>query len=101
MDASGVGLIEPNHVHTYRPLLSYVGGGQASMGDAERTQRSVIPRGCTWQRDSAPMFLAARVPEPHPAGTGLTQRRARASAADRTARVRRATSGLSSFQHCQ
>ncbi|TDY04776.1 sulfide:quinone oxidoreductase [Mycolicibacterium litorale] len=53
-----VGLIEPQHVHTYRPLLSYVGGGQASMGDAERTQRSVIPRGCTWVQDSAVMIDA-------------------------------------------
>jgi len=39
-------------VHTYRPLLSYVGGGQATMGDAERTQRSVTPRGCTWLQES-------------------------------------------------
>lgn len=48
-----VGVIEPQSVHTYRPLLSYVGGGQATMRSAERTQRSVTPRGCTWIRDSA------------------------------------------------
>jgi sulfide:quinone oxidoreductase len=48
-----VAVIEPNHVHTYRPLLSYVGGGQASMGAAERTQRSVTPRKSTWLHDSA------------------------------------------------
>jgi sulfide:quinone oxidoreductase len=48
-----VAVIEPQNVHTYRPLLSYVGGGQASMRNAERTQRSVTPRGCTWIRDSA------------------------------------------------
>jgi sulfide:quinone oxidoreductase len=48
-----VGVIEPQSVHTYRPLLSYVGGGQATMRAAERTQRSVTPRGCTWLRDSA------------------------------------------------
>ncbi|TFV55878.1 NAD(P)/FAD-dependent oxidoreductase [Mycobacterium sp. PS03-16] len=48
-----VAVIEPQHVHTYRPLLSYVGGGQATMRDAERTQRSVIPDGCTWLHDSA------------------------------------------------
>ncbi|PRC47775.1 pyridine nucleotide-disulfide oxidoreductase, partial [Mycobacterium sp. ITM-2017-0098] len=48
-----VGVIEPQSVHTYRPLLSYVGGGQASLRSAERTQRSVTPRGCTWVRDSA------------------------------------------------
>lgn len=47
-----VGVIEPQVVHTYRPLLSYVGGGQATMRAAERTQRSVTPRGCSWLRDS-------------------------------------------------
>ncbi|MET0475087.1 MAG: FAD/NAD(P)-binding oxidoreductase [Mycobacterium sp.] len=47
-----VAVIEPQSVHTYRPLLSYVGGGEASMGSAERTQRSVTPRGCTWIRDA-------------------------------------------------
>jgi sulfide:quinone oxidoreductase len=50
---TAVALIESQDVHTYRPLLSYVGGGQASMRSAERTQRSVTPRGCTWIRDSA------------------------------------------------
>jgi len=47
-----VAVIEPQHVHTYRPLLSYVGGGEASMREAERTQRSVIPKGCRWIQDS-------------------------------------------------
>jgi sulfide:quinone oxidoreductase len=47
-----VAVVEPQSVHTYRPLLSYVGGGKASMRSAERTQRSVTPRGCTWIRDS-------------------------------------------------
>ncbi|KUI31524.1 pyridine nucleotide-disulfide oxidoreductase [Mycobacterium sp. IS-1496] len=54
-----VALIEPQRVHTYRPLLSYVGGGQASMRDAERTQRSVTPRGCTWLQDSVVMIDAS------------------------------------------
>jgi len=48
-----VAVIEPQHVHVYRPLLSYVGGGEASMGAAERTQRSVTPRNSTWLQDSA------------------------------------------------
>lgn len=47
-----VAVIEPQAVHTYRPLLSYVGGGEASMRSAERTQRSVTPQGCSWIRDS-------------------------------------------------
>ncbi|WP_238422931.1 NAD(P)/FAD-dependent oxidoreductase [Gordonia sp. 'Campus'] len=48
-----VAVIEPQAVHTYRPLLSYVGGGQATLNDAERTQRSVTPDGVTWLRDTA------------------------------------------------
>ena len=48
-----VAVIEPQTVHTYRPLLSYVGGGQATMASAERTQRSVTPKGCTWIADTA------------------------------------------------
>ncbi|MCJ0890906.1 NAD(P)/FAD-dependent oxidoreductase [Rhodococcus sp. ARC_M5] len=50
---SDVAVIEPKQVHTYRPLLSYVGSGQASLAEAERTQRSVIPAGCRWLEDSA------------------------------------------------
>ncbi|MGK9273764.1 NAD(P)/FAD-dependent oxidoreductase [Williamsia muralis] len=48
-----VAVIEPQRVHTYRPLLSYVGGGQATLNDAERTQRSVTPEQCTWIQDTA------------------------------------------------
>jgi sulfide:quinone oxidoreductase len=50
---TSVAVIEPKSVHTYRPLLSYVGGGQASMRQSERTQRSVTPRMCRWLQDSA------------------------------------------------
>ncbi|WP_230990172.1 hypothetical protein [Rhodococcus oxybenzonivorans] len=46
-------------MHTYRPLLSYVGGGQASLRSAERTQRSVTPRRCTWLQDTALVVDAA------------------------------------------
>jgi len=49
----GVAVVEPLAVHTYRPLLSYVGGGQASRSSAERAQASVTPDGCTWLQDSA------------------------------------------------
>lgn len=48
-----VAVVEPQLVHTYRPLLSYVGGGQAPMRITERPQRSVTPRHCTWLVDSA------------------------------------------------
>jgi sulfide:quinone oxidoreductase len=54
-----VAVLEPQRIHTYRPLLSYVGGGQATLRDAERTQRSVTPKQCTWLQDSAVSVDAA------------------------------------------
>ncbi|MCP9274090.1 NAD(P)/FAD-dependent oxidoreductase [Mycolicibacterium arenosum] len=50
---SRVAVIEPLAVHTYRPLLSYVGAGQVAQSSAERTQESVTPRGCIWLQDAA------------------------------------------------
>ncbi len=47
-----VAIIEPQQVHTYRPMLSYVGSGQARLADAQKTQRSVTPDGCRWIEDS-------------------------------------------------
>ena len=46
-----VALIDPRQTHRYRPLLSYVGGGQATLDDLERPQAEVIPPGVTWYRD--------------------------------------------------
>ncbi|MDH3023655.1 FAD/NAD(P)-binding oxidoreductase [Gordonia alkanivorans] len=57
---SDVAIIEPQAVHTYRPLLSYVGGGQATLRDAERTQRSVTPESAAWLRDSVTSIDAVR-----------------------------------------
>ena len=48
-----IAIVEPQSVHTYRPLLSYVGAGQATKRAAERMQRSVTPRGCTWVQGTA------------------------------------------------
>lgn len=45
-----VALIDPKTVHRYRPLLSYVGGGQATLADLERPQASVVPSGVSWYR---------------------------------------------------
>ncbi|MCK8615788.1 NAD(P)/FAD-dependent oxidoreductase [Gordonia sp. C13] len=57
---SDIAIIEPQAVHTYRPLLSYVGGGQATLREAERTQRSVTPESATWLRDSVTSIDAGR-----------------------------------------
>jgi sulfide:quinone oxidoreductase len=43
-----VAVVAPDMVHRYRPLLNYVGGGQASMSSLTRLMASVIPDGCTW-----------------------------------------------------
>ncbi len=43
-----VALLDPIDVHRYRPLLSYVGGGQAQLTDLERPQASVIPKRVRW-----------------------------------------------------
>ena len=48
---SDVALIDPRQTHRYRPLLSYVGGGRATLSDLERPQAEVIPSGVTWYRD--------------------------------------------------
>ena len=46
-----VALVESEAVHRYRPLLNYVGAGEASMEDLERPAASVVPDGCTWIED--------------------------------------------------
>ncbi|GIG41791.1 NAD(P)/FAD-dependent oxidoreductase [Cellulomonas phragmiteti] len=46
-----VALVEPNHVHHYRPLLSYVAGGAATLDDLRRPQIEVVPRGVHWYPD--------------------------------------------------
>ncbi len=46
-----VALIESQTVHRYRPLLNYVGAGEATMASLEKPAAEVLPRGCTWIRD--------------------------------------------------
>jgi sulfide:quinone oxidoreductase len=47
-----VAVVSPSPVHRYRPLLNYVGAGEASMADLERPQRDVVPDGCRWIQDA-------------------------------------------------
>jgi sulfide:quinone oxidoreductase len=47
-----VAVVSPSPVHRYRPLLNYVGAGEAAMADLERPQRDVIPDGCRWIQDA-------------------------------------------------
>jgi sulfide:quinone oxidoreductase len=46
--AQDVALVESQAVHRYRPLLNYVGAGEASMASLERPAAEVVPGGCTW-----------------------------------------------------
>jgi sulfide:quinone oxidoreductase len=48
---SGVAVVEGQPVHRYRPLLNYVGAGEAGMSSLERAMGDLIPSGCTWIRD--------------------------------------------------
>jgi sulfide:quinone oxidoreductase len=49
--APDVAVIESQPVHRYRPLLSYVGGGEATMSTLSRPADRVVPDGCTTLRD--------------------------------------------------
>ncbi|WP_299443217.1 FAD/NAD(P)-binding oxidoreductase [uncultured Phycicoccus sp.] len=46
--AQDVAIVESESVHRYRPLLNYVGAGEASMALLERPAASVMPDGATW-----------------------------------------------------
>ncbi|MDT0165405.1 FAD/NAD(P)-binding oxidoreductase [Actinotalea sp. AC32] len=48
-----VALVEPKAVHHYRPLLSYVASGMATLEDLRRPQADVVPDGCRWYADEA------------------------------------------------
>ena len=50
--AQDVVVLEPSPVHRYRPLLNYVGAGQATPSDVERPMASVVPDGCRWVQDA-------------------------------------------------
>ena len=47
-----VAVVAPQPVHRYKPLLNYVGRGEATMADLERPMADVVPDGCTWIRDA-------------------------------------------------
>ncbi|NYE38144.1 sulfide:quinone oxidoreductase [Nocardioides cavernae] len=49
--APDVALVESETVHRYRPLLNYVGAGEAVMASLERAASDVVPDGCTWISD--------------------------------------------------
>lgn len=55
-----VAIVEPQQVHHYRPLLSYVGGGLATLADLRRPQSEVVPEGCRWYADEVTAIDPAR-----------------------------------------
>ena len=46
-----VAVVESESVHRYRPLLNYVGAGEATMSSLERPAATVMPDQCTWVHD--------------------------------------------------
>ena len=57
--AEDVAVVESETVHRYRPLLNYVGAGEATMASLERPAAEVIPDGCTWINDQVVAVDAA------------------------------------------
>ena len=47
-----VTVVAPQPVHRYKPLLNYVGVGEATMADLERPMGDVVPDGCQWIQDA-------------------------------------------------
>lgn len=50
--ARDVAIVESESTHRYRPLLNYVGAGEASMNSLERPASAVMPAGATWIHDA-------------------------------------------------
>ena len=46
-----VAVVDPRRVHHYRPLLSYVASGMATLDDLRRPQADVVPEGVPWYPD--------------------------------------------------
>ena len=57
--ARDVAVVDRRQVHRYRPLLNYVGSGEATMADLERAQHEVLPSGATWVRDDVASVVSA------------------------------------------
>lgn len=58
--ARDVAVVEPKDTHHYRPLLSYVAGGAATLDDLSRPQREAMPDGVRWYRDRVVAVEPAR-----------------------------------------
>jgi sulfide:quinone oxidoreductase len=54
-----VTVVAPQPVHRYKPLLNYVGAGEATMAELERPMTGVVPDRCTWVRDAVEAVDAA------------------------------------------
>ncbi|WP_299570004.1 FAD/NAD(P)-binding oxidoreductase [uncultured Williamsia sp.] len=58
-----IAIVEPSTTHTYRPLLNYVGGGEARLPAAQRAQSAVTPAGCRWIRSAVQTVTPAAEPD--------------------------------------
>lgn len=62
-DIHRIAIVEPSTTHTYRPLLSYVGGGEAGLPAAQRSQAAVTPPGVRWAQSAVESVLPAADPD--------------------------------------
>lgn len=46
-----VAVVESEHTHRYRPLMNYVGAGEATMAQLQRPAAEVMPEDAAWVRD--------------------------------------------------
>ncbi|KAJ8975880.1 hypothetical protein NQ317_015213 [Molorchus minor] len=46
-------LLEPSEDHYYQPLFTLIGAGAATLEEATRREKDVLPKNCTWIKDKA------------------------------------------------
>lgn len=49
----GIAVVDPTEQHQYQPFFSHIAGGTGKAEAAVRSQKSVMPKGVAWHRDSA------------------------------------------------
>lgn len=52
-----IAIIDPSEKHYYQPAWTLVGGGAFDIGNTERSQKSVIPKGANWIKEKVSAFL--------------------------------------------
>ncbi len=67
-----VAVVDPRRVHHYRPLLSYVASGMATLDDLRRPQAQAVPDGVSWYPEAVVAVDPSRSVVRLATGTELT-----------------------------